>query len=148
MGRTAPETGGSAQATGTNGDGMGTTGVAAFRIIYHIIRGLGRWTMKFSCRLVKLLSLALALGLVRTTLPVAQPPDSAQPRGIRDMLEMSTMKKEGDIILISTGKSLFPEPADSPYRVPPGTNFLPTIFTNMFDAHGKEMPNTLPSTPT
>ena len=31
---------------------------------------------------------------------------------------------------------------------PPGTNFLPTVYTDMFDARGKEMPNTLPSTPT
>ena len=29
----------------------------------------------------------------------------------------------------------------------PGTNFLPTIYTNMFDSLGNEMVNTLPSTP-
>jgi len=33
-------------------------------------------------------------------------------------------------------------------KVFPGTNFLPTIYTNMYDSQGREMLNTLPSTPT
>ena len=57
----------------------------------------------------------------------------------------STMTTIGDTSYVSTGQSLFPE--SNPFKYPPGTNFLPTIYTNMFDGFGKEMPNTLPSTP-
>ncbi len=51
----------------------------------------------------------------------------------------------GNTTYVTTGQSLFPE--SDPFKYPPGTNFLPTIYTNMFDGFGKEMPNTLPSTP-
>jgi hypothetical protein len=94
---------------------------------------------------MKPMSLVLALGLVGITLSFAQ---TRNPRGTRDPLEPSTITKEGDVIIVTTGKSLFPEPDESPFELPPGTNFLPTVYTNMFDASGKEMPNTLPSTPT
>src|SRR5205809_269301 len=57
----------------------------------------------------------------------------------------SIMTTIGDTSYVSTGQSLFPE--SNPFKYPPGTNFLPTIYTNMFDGFGKEMPNTLPSTP-
>jgi len=57
----------------------------------------------------------------------------------------STMTTIGDTSYVSTGQSLFPE--SNPFKYPPGTNFLPTVYTNMFDGFGKEMPNTLPSTP-
>src|SRR5215831_14674875 len=46
---------------------------------------------------------------------------------------------------ITTGSGCFPE--SDPFRNPPGTNFLPSVFTNVFDGNGVEMPNTLPSTP-
>jgi hypothetical protein len=59
----------------------------------------------------------------------------------------STMTTEGDTTKINTGLSIFPEPAVDAFTRPPGTNFLPTIYTNMFDGFGVEMPNTLPSTP-
>jgi hypothetical protein len=49
---------------------------------------------------------------------------------------------------VCTGLGIFPEPELSPFTKPPGTNFLATIYTNMFDGKGNEMPNTLPSTPT
>ena len=47
---------------------------------------------------------------------------------------------------INTGHGCFAEV--DPYQNPPGTNFLPSIWTNAFDGNGHEMPNTLPSTPT
>ena len=53
----------------------------------------------------------------------------------------------GDSISIETVESVFPKPDVDPFKVPPGTNFLPTIYTNMFDGAGNEMLNTLPSTP-
>jgi hypothetical protein len=57
----------------------------------------------------------------------------------------SIMTTIRDTSYVTTGQSLFPE--SNPFKYPPGTNFLPTIYTNMFDGFGKEMPNTLPSTP-
>ncbi|HEV3460313.1 MAG TPA: SCO family protein [Thermoanaerobaculia bacterium] len=51
----------------------------------------------------------------------------------------------GDTTTIVTGESIFPP--SLPYIDPPGTNFLPTIYTNLFDGAGNEIPNTLPSTP-
>src|SRR5713226_9738493 len=57
----------------------------------------------------------------------------------------STATTIGNTTYVSTGQSLFPQ--SDPFKYPPGTNFLPTIYTNMFDGFGKEMPNTLPSTP-
>lgn len=70
-------------------------------------------------------------------------------------LAMSVVKKDGDTTTITTGNSIFPEPVDpatgqpvDPFTRPPGTNFLPTIYTNAFDGLGNEIPNTLPSTPT
>lgn len=70
-------------------------------------------------------------------------------------LATSIVKKDGDTTTITTGNSIFPEPIDpatghpvDPFTRPPGTNFLPTIYTNAFDGLGNEIPNTLPSTPT
>lgn len=54
----------------------------------------------------------------------------------------------GNIVNIETIESVFEKPAVDPFTLPPGTNFLPTIYTNMFDSEGREMLNTLPSLPT
>jgi hypothetical protein len=112
--------------------------------------------MKTLCRLTKVLTLVLAL-LAPTPSSAQQPPPCPyagtptqspgchpypQPR-----LKPSTVTRSGDAILIETGESLFPKPAVDPFTLPPGTNFLPTVYTNMFDGNGVEMPNTLPSTP-
>src|SRR5215467_9756316 len=59
--------------------------------------------------------------------------------------QLSTEYTVGDTTYVQTGVSLFAE--SDPFRNPPGTNFLPTVYTNMFDGAGNEMPNTLPSTP-
>ena len=61
-------------------------------------------------------------------------------------LAASTQTTVGDVTTVVTGASLF-EPS-SPFVDPPGTNLLPTIYTNLYDSNGDEMPNTLPSTPT
>ncbi|HXD30658.1 MAG TPA: hypothetical protein VN643_06060 [Pyrinomonadaceae bacterium] len=63
------------------------------------------------------------------------------------LLTPSIVTRSGDTFIIKTGESLFPQPAIDPFTLPPGTNFLPTIYTNMFDSQGNEMVNTLPSTP-
>ena len=38
-------------------------------------------------------------------------------------------------------------PAADPFRRPPGTNMLPTVYADASDANGDRMPNTLPSLP-
>lgn len=57
-----------------------------------------------------------------------------------------SQKTIGDTTTVTTGTSLFPQ--SYPFVDPPGTNLLPTIYTNLFDSNCKEIPNTLPSTPT
>src|SRR5947209_1634857 len=58
-----------------------------------------------------------------------------------------TISQEGGVTVakITTGTGCFA--ASKPFIDPPGTNLLPTIYTNAYDGNGKEMPNTLPSTP-
>jgi hypothetical protein len=63
-----------------------------------------------------------------------------------------TISADGGTTTVITGNSIFPpcSPASDcdPFLHPPGTNFLPTIYTNAFDGNGKMIENTLPSTPT
>jgi hypothetical protein len=49
---------------------------------------------------------------------------------------------------IKTGEGIFPPMNPFNYQTFPGNNFLPSIYTNVFDTQGHEIPNTLPSTPT
>lgn len=49
--------------------------------------------------------------------------------------------------VVATGQGIFPPSNPFNYQTFPGTNFLPTIYTNAFDSQGHEMINTLPSTP-
>jgi len=49
--------------------------------------------------------------------------------------------------VVDTGEGIFPPSNPFNYKTFPGTNFLPTIYTNVFDSTGKEIVNTLPSTP-
>ena len=112
--------------------------------------------MKSLGRLTKVSTLVLAL-LVPTPATARQSPPCPYPGTPtqspdchpypQPRLKPSTVTRSGDTILIETGESLFPRPAIDPFTLPPGTNFLPTIYTNMFDGKGVEMPNTLPSTP-
>src|SRR5438093_6065069 len=61
--------------------------------------------------------------------------------------EVSLTQENGVTVAhVDTAHGCFAEV--DPYQNPPGTNLLPTIFTNAFDGSGNEMPNTLPSTPT
>ena len=60
--------------------------------------------------------------------------------------EVSLTQENGITVAhITTAHGCFAE--SNPYQNPPGTNFLPTIYTNAFDGSGREMPNTLPSKP-
>jgi hypothetical protein len=58
-----------------------------------------------------------------------------------------SLSNEGGVSLakVNTTTGCFRE--QNPFLQPPGTNFLPNVYTNAFDGNGKEMLNTLPSTP-
>jgi hypothetical protein len=104
--------------------------------------------MKSLCRLAKVSALVLAL--LAPTLSSGQQPLPCPPYchpHPQPQLKPSTVTRSGDTFFVETGESLFPRPAVDPFTLPPGTNFLPTVYTNMFDASGVEMVNTLPSTP-
>ncbi len=49
--------------------------------------------------------------------------------------------------VVTTGEGIFPPSNPFNYETFPGTNFLPTVYTNIFDSQGHEIPSTLPSTP-
>lgn len=57
-----------------------------------------------------------------------------------------TTNPAGDTTVVVSGDSIFPP--SEPFNDPPGTNFLPTIYSNLYDSLGREVLNTLPSTPT
>lgn len=114
--------------------------------------------MKALSRLTK--SFLLALSLLSNTLSFGQsaPPPCPYPGTPtkspdchpypQPQLTKSIVTTVGDTFIIKTGESLFPKPEVDPFTLPPGTNFLPTVYTNMYDGAGNEMLNTLPSTPT
>jgi hypothetical protein len=74
-------------------------------------------------------------------------PSQAQHPHPQPMPAPPTQKTLPDgTIAVSTSPSLFPQ--SYPFADPPGTNLLPTIYSNLYDSAGNEIPNTLPSTPT
>src|SRR5215471_16391479 len=73
-----------------------------------------------------------------------QTPGHPQPRPPASAIQLR--QQNGITVLdLSTGHGCFAEV--DPHLNPPGSNFLPTIYTNAFDGNGKEIPNTLRSTP-
>lgn len=83
--------------------------------------------------------LALAAALLTAVPAVAQHP------GVQPRPGPSTQTTVGDTTYVVTPEGHFP--AENPFTHPPGSNFLETVYTNMFDGTGAEMPNTLPSSP-
>jgi hypothetical protein len=49
--------------------------------------------------------------------------------------------------VVDTGAGIFPPSNPFNFLTFPGDNFLPTVYTNVFNSLGQEIPNTLPSTP-
>lgn len=107
----------------------------------------------------RLAGLLLALGLAAGALAETQSPGAAptpqEPHDPQNRtghpypqppLACSTQTTSGDTTTVATGENLFPP--SRPFIDPPGTNLLPTIYTNLFDSNGDEIPNTLPPTPT
>jgi hypothetical protein len=75
-----------------------------------------------------------------------QDPSPDAKRGMQPQLMGTTVKAIDDHTTeVVTGTSAFPE--SDPWMQPPGSNMLPTIYTNTFGSDGVEIPNTLPSTP-
>jgi len=58
---------------------------------------------------------------------------------------VQTLSDDGVTTFVVTPEGHFP-PQD-PFAEPPGSNFLMTVYENLRDFNGDEMPNTLPSTP-
>ncbi len=56
-----------------------------------------------------------------------------------------TTSPDGVTTFVVTPQGHFP--SQDPFEHPPGSNFLMTIYSNLYDSNGDEMPNTLPSTP-
>ena len=76
--------------------------------------------------------------------PAAEIPVHNHPKPQRH-LEAPKQTVQGDTTYIETGEGYFDE-IDG-FAFPPGTNLLPTVYTNVFDGFGTEIPNTLPSSP-
>lgn len=59
---------------------------------------------------------------------------------------VQTLSPDGSTTYVVTpdGKN----PVQNPFAEPPGSNFLLTVYENLHDLSNREMPNTLPSTPT
>lgn len=58
---------------------------------------------------------------------------------------IQTTSEDGITTFVETPEGHFPP--QNPFDEPPGSNFLMTVYENMRDLSGREMPNTLPSTP-
>lgn len=89
--------------------------------------------------------------------PYAGTPDRGLPPGIcfpypqatpAGSAQTTETRSDGSLhTTVDTGHSLWPRCDPFQEETFPGNNFLPSIFTNVFDAKGREMVNTLPSTP-
>lgn len=79
-------------------------------------------------------------------LALTAPAGLAQHPHPQPLLPLSCQQTAGNVTTVVTGESIFPP--SRPFVDPPGTNLLPTVYTNLFDSLGQEIPNTLPSTPT
>lgn len=71
-----------------------------------------------------------------------------QPRPKPSVQTTTGCPGEDCLTVVDTGEGIFPPANPFNYETFPGTNFLPTIYTDLFDGLGERMPNTLPSTPT
>jgi len=86
------------------------------------------------------LSLAPALLLISATAGAAcvTPPP-------RPMPSTYSFSADGMTTFVVTPEGQHPQ--SYPYRDPPGSNHLPTVYENVCNSLGQEIPNTLPSTP-
>lgn len=86
----------------------------------------------------------LVLGLSLTSAAMADITGHPGPQP-RPGPSVQTLSDDGTTTYVVTPEGHFP--AQDPFAEPPGSNFLMTVYQNMRDFNGDEMPNTLPSTP-
>ncbi len=102
--------------------------------------------MKYRNRLVTvktLSSLLMAIGI--TTANASHPIGHPGPQPFHGPSQQ-LLSDDGNTTTVITREGQFP--AQDPFANPPGSNHLETVFENIRDHLGNEMPNTLPSTPT
>jgi cytochrome oxidase Cu insertion factor (SCO1/SenC/PrrC family) len=99
-------------------------------------------------RLPRITAVLLSLGLLAgsATAQTTGSTDPYQHPHPQALLPATTISCDNGVLALSTGTSPFPP--SQPFLDPPGTNLLPTVYTDLLDATGKPVPNTLPSTPT
>ena len=81
-----------------------------------------------------------AASTANATHPIGHPGPQPFPGPSQQLLS-----DDGQTTIVITPEGQFP--AQDPFANPPGSNHLETVFENMRDHLGNEMPNTLPSTP-
>ena len=82
----------------------------------------------------------------RPTSPTVVPPNSSNDNCLK--LSPGQQCTRNETTYLNTSTTCWPQPETDPFTLPPGTNLLPNVYTNMQDGSGNIMPNTLPSTPT
>ncbi len=95
---------------------------------------------KFILKGSVLMSLMLGVSAVNATHPIGHPGPQPFPLPSQQILSA-----DGKTTTVTTPEGQH-APQD-PFAEPPGSNHLETVFVNMTDHLGNEMPNTLPSTP-
>ena len=95
----------------------------------------------------KLLTIAALASCLATGASAQSTPQTPGHPGPQDRVGLSTQEwvDGGNRTIAITPEG--PLPGPSPFDHPPGANFLQTVFENMRDGFGNEMPNTLPSHP-
>ncbi|MCL7421122.1 MAG: hypothetical protein M8364_09490 [Methylobacter sp.] len=90
-----------------------------------------------------LLAMTVSLGSVAAAsaadclMPQPLPPEAQESVTVTDGVKTTT--------IITPENTIFP--SQDPFAEPPGSNHLPTVYKNVCDSNGVEVPNTLPSTP-
>ena len=90
-----------------------------------------------------LLAITVSLGSIATAMaadcvmPQPRPPEAQESVTITNGVKTTT--------IITPENTIFP--SQDPFNEPPGSNHLPTVYKNVCDSNGVEIPNTLPSTP-
>ncbi|MDT8407083.1 MAG: hypothetical protein RQ715_07515, partial [Methylococcales bacterium] len=97
--------------------------------------------MKLNFSLTKTGALSFLIGACVSQVALAQHPGPQARPG----LATQSLSEDGSTTFVITPEGQFP--AVDPFANPPGSNFLTTVYENMRDGNGVEMPNTLPSTP-
>ncbi|MGJ0484263.1 MAG: hypothetical protein ACR65R_06980 [Methylomicrobium sp.] len=91
--------------------------------------------------------LLLAMTVSLSGIATASAADCLMPQPRPPAAEESVTEINGvkTTTIITPENTIFP--SQDPFAEPPGSNHLPTVYKNVCDSNGVEVPNTLPSTP-